>query len=67
MRDHPFISPELISSYLPDSFGPDRTSRSLDLIDQVRTHIDQRLPLAFSYNGIDRVVIPASLYLQNAT
>ncbi len=67
MTSTTLITGDDIASYLPPSFSPEQRIKSIWLIEQVRLHISQGLPIAFRYGGTDRIAVPASLYLQHRT
>ncbi len=67
MKNPTIITGDDIASYLPPSFSPEQRIKSIWLIGQVHLHIRQVLPIAFRYDGADRIAAPVSLYLQHRT
>jgi hypothetical protein len=67
MSSSRIITGDTIASYLPASFSQEQNSRVITLTEQVRYHIAHQLPIAFGYDGIHRMTIPGSLYLQDGT
>jgi hypothetical protein len=67
MTNPTLITGDDIISYLPASFSHEQRIQSISNVETIRKHIIQKLPIAFRYGGIDRIVAPGSLYLQDGT
>jgi hypothetical protein len=67
MTNPMLITGDDIVSYLPSHFSQEQNSKVITLTEQVRYHIAHQLPVAFGYDGIHRMTVPGSLYLQKGT
>lgn len=67
MNSRYIITGDTLISYLPSTFSHEQKLSSIKLVEDIRWAIMRKLPIGFSYNGDSRIVIPASLYLQDKT
>lgn len=56
-----------IEPYMPKRFSEMNKERLWEVVQEVATRIEQNLSMGFQYNGVTRLVVPASLYLQEQT
>lgn len=67
MNTHQVLDGHTIAGYLSRSLPREKKIQALRVTADIRWAIINKLPIAISYHGVNRLIIPASLYLQEKT